>query len=75
MIGRRPQTFLRTKCRHIGVLMATGSMALEAEDLRLGHGARRGGAFTLACDDLNLEIAEHEFVVVGTSGCGKTTFW
>ncbi|HKN99311.1 MAG TPA: ABC transporter ATP-binding protein [Pseudonocardiaceae bacterium] len=53
----------------------TGSVALAARDLRLGHTARRGGGFTLACADLNLEIAEHEFVViVGPSGCGKTTF-
>jgi sulfonate transport system ATP-binding protein len=56
-------------------LMTTGSVALAAKDLRLGHRARRGGAFSLACDDLNLEIREHEFVViVGPSGCGKTTF-
>jgi NitT/TauT family transport system ATP-binding protein len=55
--------------------MATGTVALEARDLQLGHRSRRGGGFTLACHDLNLQIMEHEFVViVGPSGCGKTTF-
>jgi NitT/TauT family transport system ATP-binding protein len=48
---------------------------LSARELNLGHAARRGGGFTLAVEDLDLEIAEHEFVViVGPSGCGKTTF-
>jgi NitT/TauT family transport system ATP-binding protein len=56
-------------------LMTTGTVALEARDLQLGHRSRRGEAFTLACADLNLQIMEHEFVViVGPSGCGKTTF-
>src|ERR1700742_945334 len=55
--------------------MTTGTVALEARDLQLGHRSSRGEAFTLACDDLNLDIKEHEFVViVGPSGCGKTTF-
>jgi NitT/TauT family transport system ATP-binding protein len=55
--------------------MGTGTVALAARDLQLGHRSRRGGGFTLACRDLNLQIAEHEFVViVGPSGCGKTTF-
>lgn len=55
--------------------MATGTVALAARDLQLGHRSRRGGGFTLACRDLNLQIMEHEFVViVGPSGCGKTTF-
>jgi NitT/TauT family transport system ATP-binding protein len=55
--------------------MTTGTVALEAEDLQLGHRSSRGEAFTLACDNLNLRIMEHEFVViVGPSGCGKTTF-
>jgi NitT/TauT family transport system ATP-binding protein len=50
-------------------------VALVAQGLRLGHQSRRGGAFTLACADLDLHIDEHEFVViVGPSGCGKTTF-
>jgi NitT/TauT family transport system ATP-binding protein len=55
--------------------MTTGTVALEARDLQLGHRGRRGSGFTLACRDLNLQIMEHEFVViVGPSGCGKTTF-
>ncbi|HEX3588018.1 MAG TPA: ABC transporter ATP-binding protein [Pseudonocardiaceae bacterium] len=53
----------------------TDAVALEAKNLQLGHRSSRGEAFTLACDDLNLDIKEHEFVViVGPSGCGKTTF-
>ena len=55
--------------------MGSGTVALAARDLQLGHRSRRDGGFTLACRDLNLQIAEHEFVViVGPSGCGKTTF-
>jgi NitT/TauT family transport system ATP-binding protein len=50
-------------------------VCLEARNLQLGHRSRRSGAFTLAVSDLNLQIMEHEFVViVGPSGCGKTTF-
>lgn len=50
-------------------------ISLDAQRLRLGHRARRGEGFTLACDDLTVQVAEHEFVViVGPSGCGKTTF-
>jgi NitT/TauT family transport system ATP-binding protein len=48
---------------------------LAAEDLRLGHRARRGEGFSTACEHLDLEIHQNEFVViVGPSGCGKTTF-
>ncbi len=55
--------------------MTTGTVALEARDLQLGHRSSRGEAFTLACQDLNLQVNEHEFVViVGPSGCGKSTF-
>ncbi|GAB2986497.1 ABC transporter ATP-binding protein [Amycolatopsis acidiphila] len=55
--------------------MPSPDICLEARQLRLGHRARRGGGFTLACDNLDISIAEHEFVViVGPSGCGKTTF-
>jgi sulfonate transport system ATP-binding protein len=55
--------------------MPSPDTCLDARQLRLGHRARRGGGFTLACEDLNISIAEHEFVViVGPSGCGKTTF-
>jgi sulfonate transport system ATP-binding protein len=55
--------------------MPSPDICLDARQLRLGHRARRGEGFTLACDDLNISIAEHEFVViVGPSGCGKTTF-
>ncbi|TNC29064.1 ABC transporter ATP-binding protein [Amycolatopsis alkalitolerans] len=54
--------------------MPAPDICLEARRLRLGHQARRGG-FTLACENLDLTVAEHEFVViVGPSGCGKTTF-
>lgn len=55
--------------------MTMSDVCLEAKDLQLGHRSRRTGAFTLAVADLNLQIMEHEFVViVGPSGCGKTTF-
>jgi sulfonate transport system ATP-binding protein len=51
------------------------AICLDARDLLLGHKARRGGAFSTACLDLNLQIHDEEFVViVGPSGCGKTTF-
>jgi NitT/TauT family transport system ATP-binding protein len=51
------------------------AVCLEARDLRLGHRSRRTGAFTLAVSDLNLQVKEHEFVViVGPSGGGKSTF-
>jgi NitT/TauT family transport system ATP-binding protein len=55
--------------------MTMSDVCLEAKDLRLGHRSRRTGAFTLAVSDLNLQIMEHEFVViVGPSGSGKSTF-
>jgi NitT/TauT family transport system ATP-binding protein len=54
---------------------ATPNALLEARDLRLGHRGRRNGTLTVAVADLNLQVMEHEFVViVGPSGCGKTTF-
>jgi NitT/TauT family transport system ATP-binding protein len=55
--------------------MTMSNVCLEAKDLQLGHRIRRTGAFTLAVSDLNLQIREHEFVViVGPSGSGKSTF-
>jgi multiple sugar transport system ATP-binding protein len=43
-------------------------------DIKFTHVFKEYGGGTLAVDDLNLEIAEGEFVVlVGPSGCGKTT--
>ncbi|HEX3792808.1 MAG TPA: ABC transporter ATP-binding protein [Pseudonocardiaceae bacterium] len=54
---------------------AQSDVCLSARQLQLGHQASRSGEFALACEDLNLHIREHEFVViVGPSGCGKTTF-
>ncbi len=42
--------------------------------IRFTHVIKEYGGGTLAVDDLNLEVAEGEFVVlVGPSGCGKTT--
>ena len=44
------------------------------DDLKIGHWSKRSG-FSLACDGLNLNIAQDEFIaIVGPSGCGKTTF-
>lgn len=55
--------------------MSVPTICLDARDLLLGHKARRGGGFSTACLDLNLQIHDEEFVViVGPSGCGKTTF-
>jgi NitT/TauT family transport system ATP-binding protein len=55
--------------------MTMSNVCLEASGLQLGHRSRRTGTFTLAVSDLNLQIMEHEFVViVGPSGCGKSTF-
>jgi len=43
-------------------------------EIQFNHVSKEYGGGTLAVDDLNLEIAEGEFVVlVGPSGCGKTT--
>jgi multiple sugar transport system ATP-binding protein len=42
--------------------------------IQFNHVSKEYDAGTLAVDDLNLEVAEGEFVVlVGPSGCGKTT--
>src|SRR6266702_3556575 len=42
--------------------------------ITFAHVSKEYGGGGLAVDDLNLEIAEGEFVVlVGPSGCGKTT--
>jgi NitT/TauT family transport system ATP-binding protein len=50
-------------------------VCLEARNLQLGHRSRRTGAFSVAVADIDLQIMEHEFVViVGPSGCGKSTF-
>ncbi|HEY3463492.1 MAG TPA: ABC transporter ATP-binding protein [Amycolatopsis sp.] len=55
--------------------MTVPNICLDARDLLLGHQARRGSGFSTACQDLNLQIRDEEFVViVGPSGCGKTTF-
>jgi NitT/TauT family transport system ATP-binding protein len=55
--------------------MSDPNICLDARGLLLGHKARRGGAFSTACLDLDLQIRDQEFVViVGPSGCGKTTF-
>lgn len=51
------------------------AVCLSATDLALGYRSARDGKFVLACDGIDLEIADHEFVaVVGPSGSGKTTF-
>jgi NitT/TauT family transport system ATP-binding protein len=50
-------------------------VCLEARNLQLGHRSRRTGAFSVAVAGIDLQIMEHEFVViVGPSGCGKSTF-
>jgi len=48
---------------------------LRARDLTLGYTSATEGEFVVACQGIDIEIAEHEFVaVVGPSGSGKTTF-
>jgi len=56
-------------------VIPVSDVCLDARNLRLGHRGRRTGAFSLACENLDLQIRDEEFVViVGPSGCGKTTF-
>lgn len=48
---------------------------VEVDHLSLGYRRRQSDVFHYACADLDFNIARGEFVViVGTSGCGKTTF-
>src|SRR6476646_10887877 len=43
-------------------------------DVRFEHVDKRYGENTSVISDLNLDIADHEFLVlVGPSGCGKST--
>src|SRR5262252_10349239 len=43
-------------------------------DVRFDHVSKRYGDGPAVIEDLNLEIADHEFLVlVGPSGCGKST--
>lgn len=55
--------------------MNRSSPKLVVKGLQLGHRSGRSGTFALACDGLDFEVQENEFVaIVGPSGCGKTTF-
>lgn len=55
--------------------MSPSNLTLVVKGLRLGHVSKRAKDYTLACDDLELEVSRGEFVaIVGPSGCGKTTF-
>jgi NitT/TauT family transport system ATP-binding protein len=48
---------------------------VEARHVVIRYGAGSGDGGVLAVDDVNLEIARGEFVtIVGSSGCGKTSF-
>jgi len=43
-------------------------------DVRFDHVSKRYGENAYVINDLNLEVRDHEFlVVVGPSGCGKST--
>src|SRR5215469_10329164 len=43
-------------------------------DVRFDHVSKRYGEGAWVIEDLNLQILDHEFLVlVGPSGCGKTT--
>lgn len=51
------------------------SAYVEVDHLSLGYRGRKTGLFHYACVDLDFNIMRGEFVVIiGTSGCGKSTF-
>lgn len=48
---------------------------VEIDHVSIGYRNKRTGRYKPACVDLNFSIKSGEFVVIiGTSGCGKTTF-
>jgi NitT/TauT family transport system ATP-binding protein len=54
---------------------STMRVKLEARDIRLEYFQSRSGMSLLALDRVNLQVMDGEFVsIVGSSGCGKTTF-
>ncbi len=56
-------------------LRKPGSMYVEVDHVSIGYRSRKTGVYKDAVVDLNFDISRGEFVVIiGTSGCGKTTF-
>lgn len=48
---------------------------VESDHVSIGYRSKRTGIYKPACEDLNFNIKRGEFVVIiGSSGCGKTTF-
>ena len=67
-----PDNFARFAQRRIDQARAGGGLAIMAS-ISIRNLVKRYGNLTVI-PDLNLEIADHEFVVfVGPSGCGKST--
>ncbi len=53
----------------------SGSKYVEVDHVSIGYRSRKTGIYKDAVVDLNFDISRGEFVVIiGTSGCGKTTF-
>lgn len=56
-------------------LIGSETVYVESDHVSIGYRSKRTGIYKPACVDLNFDIKRGEFVVIiGSSGCGKTTF-
>lgn len=56
-------------------IISSGGTKLQARDVTIHYWLERSSTSFLAVDGVDLDIRQGEFVsIVGTSGCGKTTF-
>ena len=56
-------------------LSGSDTVYVESDHVSIGYRSKRTGIYKPACSDLNFNIKRGEFVVIiGSSGCGKTTF-